>query len=367
MNRTTLLVFCLAVALFAGCSGKKSYLEGASMLAYWSDIDAAGVRCDQGLDCVALRDDLLDFEEEVQNRRSGDPSMELVRFEAHRSTSGTALAGVWAESDTQHEYAPVLDIDQFRTQHAARSTKGQSLVHFTMWKDVSAYKVAAIWKLPAVPDPLPEGWKPDLVEFGLSWSDLDQPPEPGYHLDDIEVYPGPIAGRSLVAAVWRPGDLKTGVLYGKGCSLRDSPLQAEKTPGNQELPCEITESSTSSNLLASSCPALHEIYQIAQTAMTAGTTSFLRPFDFEFYVEGGEDRLAVLLQERDNKDWLMLPGSWEAIDCRHQLVELDGNLGFSEPRLLDLDLVGVATKEFKDTLHEGVVHDSGTSGPPGDP
>jgi hypothetical protein len=115
----------------------------------------------------------------------------------------------------------------------------------------------------------------------------------------------------------------------------------------------------------SSCPVLQQVYDIAKTAMDAGEKSFLRPFDFEKYVEGGETHLAVLLQKRENKEWLMLPGAWDAVDCRHTLFDLDDELGFSESRLLDLDLVGVEGHHFGDALHEGVVHDSGTSGPPG--
>jgi hypothetical protein len=377
MTRINLLVLCLAAALCAGCTGnKKTYLDGASVLAYWSDVetttgeaagadDVPGARCDLGLDCVAVRDNLLDFDKEVQNRRSGTPRMELVRFEAHRSGSGAALAGVWAKSDTLHDYQAMLDIEQFQAQHAMRSQSGQRLVHFAIWQDVPDYRIAAIWRHPRVGEWPSQVWKPDLVQFDLSWAALENPPQEGYYLGNIEVYPGSIAGKSRVAAVWRPGAVETKVLHGDHCSIRPDPLLAQKEPGNKALPCKITETSTSQHVAQSSCPVFQEIWSIATAAEAADVKSFLRPFDFEIYVEDGEDHLAVLLQERANRDWLMMPGSWNAVDCRRQLIDMDATLGFSGPRLLDLDLVSFGTSKVHGTLHEGVVHDSGTSGPPG--
>jgi hypothetical protein len=293
--------------------------------------------------------------------------MELVRFDAYRTDEGTALAGVWAKSDTQHDFEPVLDVAQFETEHADRSDSDhrQRLVHLAVWQDVSNFKVAAIWRHPPAGELSSEFWQPDIVLFGLTWSDLETAPAESYYLDDIEVYTVPIGGAPKVAAVWRPGALETEVLAGTHCHIGDEPLRSSQLNGNKDLPCEIEGSTTPSAMAKSSCPVLQQVYDIAKTAMDAGEKSFLRPFDFEKYVEGGETHLAVLLQKRENKDWLMLPGAWDAVDCRHTLFDLDDELGFSESRLLDLDLVGVEGHHFGDALHEGVVHDSGTSGPPG--
>ncbi len=363
MKRTTLLVFCLTTALFAGCN-KKSYLDGANVLAYWSEGDA-GVRCSQGLDCVAVRDNLLDFDKEVQDRRSED-GMELVRLEAHRSSAGAAFAGVWKKSSDpheHHEYKAVLNSQQFQAEHAHRSDRRrrQRLVYFTVWKDVADYKIAAIWRPPTESEKNATTWQPDRVDLRLSWAEVDAG-LPGYYLDNIEIYPSTIAGDPpFVAAVWRPGTLPTKVLRGDACSISPQPLQATKH-GGKNPSCEVTDAPDPSEL-TDDCPALGQIQ--AETAGKREGAVALRPSDFEIYVEKGEDRLAVLLQERANKDWLMVPGSWGAVDCRHQLVELDSNLGFSRPPgLLDLDLVGLAAKDLNDVTHEGVIHDGGTSGPP---
>jgi hypothetical protein len=97
---------------------------------------------------------------------------------------------------------------------------------------------------------------------------------------------------------------------------------------------------------------------------TLVTSSDYRPVDFEYYEEAGVPQMAVLLHDRPNTDWLMVPGTWGAVDCRHQKLGEPG-LG-----LLDLDLMPLVAshehkKKKKAGLHEGLVHDSGTSGPPG--
>ena len=193
----------------------------------------------------------------------------------------------------------------------------------------------------------------------------------GFYWSEIEIYPRPGSLEDRAAAgVWQPGHLETRLLDGLHCDA-DAPHDVVDVP---------IEGEPDDRLVFSHC-------ELLKALEAAGNEGF-RAVDFERYNESGEDgeeTWAVLLHRRAEEDWLLFGDLPVGLDFRELRLNppLTGTtLRRFSYRLVDFDFLGLSDHiqsqhrasagdrirlfpEIGIPNHNGLVHDGGTSGPPG--
>lgn len=248
--------------------------------------------------------------------------IEIVRFDARIAPSESVYAGAWQRSGRPHALKLGLSWGTFHRHHRRLVRKGRhELVHLKSYEVDGRRRVGAIWR-PRTPGPS----RPERARRAHDWQQLrrlDERLSPkGLHLAEIEAYPRPNGPDDRWAAgVWHSGRVEIRLLDGLVCNAGiHRPIEGSLEVRTPDRLCGTVEEKP----FHSRCQLMLELEVQAEEGFQA--------VDFENYMEAGEERWAVLLHERSGPDWLQFAGT-----------ELD-----------------VALRE----LHNGLVHDGGTSGPP---
>ncbi len=348
-----------------------------TFLVHWQRSDEPP-RCPPDEECVALRSGWPSFRKLLWAQRNA--GLEIVRFDAHIDRLNELYAGAWERSDREHVLERGMDWKRFSRRHWKHTQSGDRLVHLRVYRDGQRQQVAAIWR------PLADGEEPERpakVVFHRSIEELEELAgalrEQGYHLADFDLYPHPDDPElHLAAGVFRPGALETDLVRTEDVlCLPVSPIfLAEENRGAPDGTCRVDSDPGEFEDL---CPFGGRL----ESRIDEG----LRPVAFESFL--GDDRglFAILLHRKDlPADWLMVPAVVSAVECRHQLLNRSspsgqlgtGPFGFD---VGDLDLLVPPTEHIQSgltgssggrlidpddpsILHNGLVHDGGTSGPP---
>lgn len=313
-------------------------------VAYWvAEPGAPG--CSDAEPCVAsvrTAEELFDL---IETRR--ERGLEIVRFDARITPAGSFYAGGWQRSDRPHELRLGLRWGTFLRRHQQLVRKGHDLVHLKLYEEGRRRRVAAIWR-PADSKEPPAA----RARRAHDWQQLltidERLRTRGFHLAEIEAYPRPDGPDDRWAAgVWRAGSLETRLLEGLTChSPHDVPVET--------LASSAFDGEIEAKAVHGHCGLLIELRWQAQEGFQA--------VDFENYMEAGEERWAVLLHRRSGADWLQFAGT--ELDVALRENRLDAQSAEAGFRLLDLDIYGLSTIFDFRRLHNGLVHDGGTSGPP---
>jgi len=340
----------LAVALVAlgGCVTPRPV---PTFSAYWytsSEVD----RCPPRARCIAYTESFEDFETLRQEQRRHH--LELVDFDARITDDYAVYAGAWRKSDLPHDLHIGLTWGGFTSRNHQRSLAGEHLVNFAFYEDHGKRRVAAIWSTGSQGEPAKE-----MVRPAVSWKELSGTKQntngDKLYLDQIEVYDHPNEGAyespsavkdPWLAGVWRTGEVATRVLEGLACNG-----QAETT----EPTISGESSGPTASTVLSHCELLTRLYAMNHAGF--------RAVDFERYTEAGAERWVVLLQKRNEPDWLLFPGNLKYVTNRDE--ELKWRQQSPPYALFDLDILNVVlTSSRPGGYHEGVAHDGSTSGPP---
>lgn len=379
MQRVVLIVLFAAFALsLSGCaSSVTSGPVEPTFLVHWRGSDDSP-RCPPDEECVALRSGWPSFRKLLWAQRSA--GLEIVRFDAHIDRLNELYAGAWERSEQEHVLEKGMDWKRFSRRHWKHTQKGDRLVHVRVYRDGRRQRVAAIWR------PLADGEDPEppaKVLFHRSLEELDELIETlypqGYHPADFDLYPRPDdPEKHLAVGVFRPGAVKADLLWTEHVNCRPvSPIfLAEEGTGAADGACRVDSDPTEFEDI---CPFGDDLERWIDEG--------LRPVAFESFMGGDEGLFAILLHETDlPADWLMVPAVVDAVSCRYRCLngastcdDVDpGTVGFD---IGDLDLLVPPTEHIQSAftgssgaritnpnnpfaLHNGLVHDGGTSGPP---
>ena len=376
MQRIPLALLALVTLLaLSGCTNISDDITEASVLAHWSQASAA-FRCDDPdpMGCVGSESGSA-FQNLVADRWA-TKQRTLVRIAAHQGGGNPSSPAPSRRAMSRTITRPALTPLNFVDEHnSALLRTSERLVHFAVWRRPNGQiRVAGIW------GPRPAGTLRDEVRLDLSWT--SSAPQDAihesdsYHLEQIEVLTSPGGGAPYIAALWRPGTKRSELIHGEQCEIGPDPYQVGVAAADSGEPCavqepplalgsvELGEESTEEepHKEGAHCAVFHELEHKAKA------TPSMRPVDFELYTEGGMSRIAIVLQDEPADDWILVPGSWEAVHCRNQLLGLKSERSKSYG-LMDLDLIDPAWYAIPDPeeqLHNGLVHDGGTAGgPPG--
>jgi len=345
-DRGVLLAFAL-VAL-GGCATPR--LTPTFSVYWYTSSNVAP--CPVGEHCVAYTESLETFEALRQEQRKNQ--LELVDFDARITDDYAVYAGAWRKSDLPHDLRIGLTWGDFTSRNHQRSLAGEHLVSFTFYEDHGKQRVAAIWSTGSQGEPVKE-----MVRPVVSWKELKGAKQNSngdkVYLDQIEVYDHPNEGADgspnagkdpWLAGVWRTGEIKTRVLEGLACNGHTETTEPAIS-GDSSGPTAST--------VFSHCELLTRLYAMNHDGF--------RAVDFERYTEAGVERWVVLLQQRNEPDWLLFPGNLKYVTSRDE--ELKWRQQSPPYALFDLDILDVVlTSSRPGEYHEGVAHDGSTSGPP---
>lgn len=312
-------------------------------VAYWvAEPGASG--CPNPEPCVASVRTPEALHGLIETRREW--GLEIVAFDARITPSGSFYAGGWQRSDRPHELRLDLSWGTFQRRHQRLVREGHELVHLKFYEEGNRRRIAAIWRPADSKEP-----RPVRVRRAHDWQQLEQIDErlraKGFHLAEIEAYPRPDGPDDRWAAgVFRPGPMETRLIEGLTCHSGDHHALEDQAAAPPDGMLE--------GRVFSHCELLVELRWQAQEGFQA--------VDFENYMEGGQEYWAVLLHRRLAPDWLQFAGTELDVALRENRLNAEpGEPGF---RLLDLDIYGISTIFDFRQLHNGLVHDGGTSGPP---
>lgn len=354
-----------------------------TLLAYWEG-EEAWPRCppSEEYDCVSIvagKKRLI--QHRAEQRKHG---LRIVRFDAYVDRSNELYAAAWEKSEQEHVFEMAMDWKEFSRTHRKNTDKGYRLVHLRVYTDGRRQRVAAIWREPSDSE---AGLPPARVVFHHTFFHLDEVAKSlrkkGFYLASFDVYPR-LDDPELhyVAAVFRYGNVEAEFrpvshVY---CLPSVEPIVPIPSESEQETPqtCSVN----------SDPEEYEDVCPFAGTLQTTWDEG-LRPVGFESYWEDDEGHIVALLHRRETPaDWLMVPAVKGAVDCRHGDLNRstpDGADGAAEEELgfnlVDLDLLVEPTQvqqqlrgssgdrlrlfpEVETPLHNGLVHDGGTAGPP---
>jgi hypothetical protein len=304
--------------------------------------------CPDQKPCVApvgSLDELLKLVEAWRRERG----VEIVRFDARVTPSESVYLGGWQRSDRPHHLELDLNWGRFRRHHWRLVRKGHELIHLKFYEDDGRQRVAAIWR-PRTPGSSTR----ERAIRAHDWQQLrradSRARRKGFSLAEIEAYPRPDGPDDRWAAgVWRTGTVQTRLLDGLTCgSEHDAPVEVR-------VPSAVRRAVEGKDAY-SHCGLLIELERQAEEGFQA--------VDFENYMEAGKEHWAVLLHKRSGPDWLQFAGTEHDVTERESILDAEPvETGYG---LLDLDIYGISTVFGFPHLHEGLVHDGGTSGPPED-
>ena len=342
---TAAAVLLTTLCLFSACA---TVAPGPppiqTLLAYW-DAGPATYVCPAGEECVAGFGSLKELEDQIRRQRR--LGLELIDFDSGPTSETTSrYVGAWAKSSTPHIFRADLDWSRLLKEQQVLSRRGYRLISLTVYSSPSgSQQIAGIWKRDEGAAAAPGKIVYDLDRSGLEATDWRLRND-GYYLTQIEVYPRPNRPEDrLVAGVWSKGDRETQILWDIPCDL-DAETSSALGPGDTErqfLRCELT------------------------LRLDALNEQLFRPLDFEFYPGSGDGLWTVLLQHKGQSDWLQIDTSDYFINKRNS--ELNGPSGLGSGPALTQGPFGLREVVIfyvqALSTHLGVVHDGGTSGPPG--
>lgn len=351
------LVLVTVLAPLAACTSlgppEQPTGEGPFFIAYW-DSDPQGSGCPENATCLVATESEEALRAEIASQRQ--QKLELVDFDALSWRRAQIFVGAWQPSATEHELETGFRLRRLSRKLDERAKTGDRLVSFKVYRRGLTQRVAAIWSTGDGTSSAPA-----RATYNRTWKEIKEMDEEmrgkKLFLAEIEVYPSPAAeDERLVAAVWRPGTVETRLETGLRCDDVDGEIVTVKTAFGDD-----------DQRVYAHCDMVRTLYDLDEQGFQA--------VDIERSWSADQYEWAILFHPRGTPDWLQIGGTADRVNQRDGSLNLPtyGNPppGDDPPapyRLIDLEILDRPAGSFDDSpgdaIHEGLVHDGGTSGPP---